>query len=330
MAEAIDIRELNIRIEQQSQFVTNLVMGMNKVIVGQKHLVDCLLIGLLSDGHILLEGVPGLAKTLAIKTLSQLISSDYSRIQFTPDLLPADVVGTQIYSQKDEAFHVKRGPVFANFVLADEINRTSPKTQSALLEVMEEGKVTVDGISHPVPKPFLVMATQNPKGSAGTQMLPESQLDRFMICMSMGYPDLKSEIEIAKGQSIGQSYESIEGVMTGVQLQAMKETVENIFIHDRIYEYMMALIHATRKNPYIELGVSPRGMVALTKMVRANAFLNERDYVIPADVEDVFYDVTKHRIVLNTKARVTGVSGEAVLEKIMEDTTKPTSFKGKE
>lgn len=190
--------------------------------------------------------------------------------------------------------------------------------------------MTVDGISHPVPKPFLVMATQNPKGSAGTQMLPESQLDRFMICMSMGYPDLKSEIEIAKGKSIGQSYESIEGVMTGAQLQAMKETVENIFIHDRIYEYMMALIHATRKNPYIELGVSPRGMVALTKMVRANAFFNERDYVIPADVEDVFYDVTKHRIVLNTKARVTGVSGEAVLEKIMEDTTKPTSFKGKE
>ena len=326
----VDIKALNERIQQESSFVDMISMEMNKVIVGQKHLVEGLMIGMLSNGHILLEGVPGLAKTLAINTLAHIINAKFSRIQFTPDLLPADVVGTMIYSQKREEFVVKKGPIFANFILADEINRAPAKVQSALLEAMQERQVTIGDMTYKLEEPFLVMATQNPKGSAGTQMLPESQLDRFMICMSMGYPDLKSEIEIAKGKSIGQSYESIEGVMTGAQLQAMKETVENIFIHDRIYEYMMALIHATRKNPYIELGVSPRGMVALTKMVRANAFLNERDYVIPADVEDVFYDVTKHRIVLNTKARVTGVSGEAVLEKIMEDTTKPTSFKGKE
>ena len=313
----------------------NQIMGeirreVGKVILGKDDIVAKVLMAMLSGGHVLLEDVPGTGKTTLALSFSKVLGLDYKRIQFTSDTVPSDVIGFSLYNKETREFEYVKGAVMCNLFLADEINRTSPKTQSALLEVMEEGKVTVDGISHPVPKPFLVMATQNPKGSAGTQMLPESQLDRFMICMSMGYPDLKSEIEIAKGKSIGQSYESIEGVMTGAQLQAMKETVENIFIHDRIYEYMMALIHATRKNPYVELGVSPRGMVALTKMVRANAFLNERDYVIPADVEDVFYDVTKHRIVLNTKARVTGVSGEAVLEKIMEDTTKPTSFKGKE
>ena len=196
MAEAIDIRELNIRIEQQSQFVTNLVMGMNKVIVGQKHLVDCLLIGLLSDGHIVLEGVPGLAKTLAIKTLSQLISADYSRIQFTPDLLPADVIGTQIYSQKDEAFHVKRGPVFANFVLADEINRAPAKVQSALLEAMQERAVTGNGKRFILPVPFLGFATQNPFECEGTYPLPEAQLDRFLMHTLVDYPQLEAEKQL--------------------------------------------------------------------------------------------------------------------------------------
>ena len=301
-----------------------------KVIIGKDDIIEKVLMAILAQGHILMEDVPGVGKTTMAMAFSKVLGLDNKRVQFTSDTMPSDIIGFSVYDKQSGKLEYMPGTVMSNLLLADEINRTSPKTQSALLEVMEEGKVTVDGISHPVPKPFLVMATQNPKGSAGTQMLPESQLDRFMICMSMGYPDLKSEIEIAKGKSIRMSYESIEGVMTGAQLQAMKETVENIIIHDRIYEYMMALIHATRKNPYIELGVSPRGMVALTKMVRANAFLNERDYVIPADVEDVFYDVTKHRFVLNTKARVTGVSGEAVLEKIMEDTTKPTSFKGKE
>ncbi len=319
-----------MELQQAVELSKRVQNEIKKSVKGKDDCIRKAFCAILAGGHVLIEDVPGVGKTTLALAFSRALCLENHRVQFTPDVLPADILGFSMYDKEQGGFYYHPGAVMCNLFLADEINRTSPKTQSALLEVMEEGKVTVDGISHPVPKPFLVMATQNPKGSAGTQMLPESQLDRFMICMSMGYPDLKSEIEIAKGKSIGQSYESIEGVMTGAQLQAMKETVENIFIHDRIYEYMMALIHATRKNPYIELGVSPRGMVALTKMVRANAFLNERDYVIPADVEDVFYDVTKHRIVLNTKARVTGVSGEAVLEKIMEDTTKPTSFKGKE
>ena len=317
-------------MDGMSQKLEQVQAEVNKVIKGKEDVVKKVLAAVIAGGHILMEDIPGVGKTTLATTFAKSMSMHYKRVQFTPDVLPSDILGFSMYNSATKEFEYREGAVFTNLFLADEINRTSPKTQSALLEVMEEKTATVDGVTRPLPDPFVVIATENPYGSSGTQMLPESQLDRFMICMSMGYPDLKSEIEIAKGKSIGQSYESIEGVMTGAQLQAMKETVENIFIHDRIYEYMMALIHATRKNPYIELGVSPRGMVALTKMVRANAFLNERDYVIPADVEDVFYDVTKHRIVLNTKARVTGVSGEAVLEKIMEDTTKPTSFKGKE
>ena len=327
MAEAIDIRELNIRIEQQSQFVTNLVMGMNKVIVGQKHLIDCLLIGLLSDGHILLEGVPGLAKTLAIKTLSQLVSADYSRIQFTPDLLPADVIGTQIYSQKDEAFHVKRGPVFANFVLADEINRTSPKTQAALLEVMEEGKVTVDQVTHELPKPFVVIATQNPVGSAGTSMLPQSQLDRFMICMHIGYPDMKYELEIVKGKITTDPLDLVEPVMNGAELLRLQDEIHKIYIHDAVYQYIGKLVNATRTHALIELGISPRGTIALARMVQALAYLRGRNYVLPVDIEDVFIDVEAHRIQLNGKARVNRVTAEQVLKDILEGTTKPSVVK---
>ena len=221
MAEAIDIRELNIRIEQQSQFVTNLVMGMNKVIVGQKHLVDCLLIGLLSDGHILLEGVPGLAKTLAIKTLSQLVSADYSRIQFTPDLLPADVVGTQIYSQKDEAFHVKRGPVFANFVLADEINRAPAKVQSALLEAMQEHQVTIGEQTFKLPNPFLVMATQNPVEQEGTYQLPEAQVDRFLLKVIIDYPTIEEEKLIIR-ENIQGGLPTVTPVTTAEEILFMK------------------------------------------------------------------------------------------------------------
>lgn len=214
-----------------------------------------------------------------------------------------------------------------NLFLADEINRTSPKTQSALLEVMEEGKVTVDGESHPVPSPFIVIATQNPRGSAGTQLLPESQLDRFMICMSMGYPDVESEIAIAKGKSVSNDCESIQPVLSADGLLKLQQAVEQVFVHDNIYRYMVKIVNATRKNPYIELGISPRGMIALTKMCKANAFLSQRLYVTPEDVEDVFLDVAKHRILLNTKARVTHVSAEAVLEQILKNTEKPVSYR---
>jgi MoxR-like ATPase len=245
MAEAIDIRELNIRIEQQSQFVTNLVMGMNKVIVGQKHLVDCLLIGLLSDGHILLEGVPGLAKTLAIKTLSQLISSDYSRIQFTPDLLPADVVGTQIYSQKDEAFHVKRGPVFANFVLADEINRAPAKVQSALLEAMQEHQVTIGDETFKLPSPFLVMATQNPIEQEGTYQLPEAQVDRFLLKVIIDYPTLEEEKLIIR-ENIQGGLPEVTPVTSAEEILKARKIVNEVYLDEKIEQYIADIVFASR------------------------------------------------------------------------------------
>ena len=237
MAEAIDIRELNIRIEQQSAFVTNLTTGMDRVIVGQKHLVDSLLIGLLSDGHILLEGVPGLAKTLAIKTLSQLIAADYSRIQFTPDLLPADVIGTMIYSQKDEKFQVKKGPVFANFVLADEINRAPAKVQSALLEAMQEKQVTIGSETFTLPNPFLVMATQNPIEQEGTYPLPEAQVDRFMLKVVIDYPSLDEEKKIIR-ENIAGEMPSVTPVTTADEILKARAVVREVYIDEKIEQYI--------------------------------------------------------------------------------------------
>ena len=245
MAEAIDIRELNIRIEQQSKFVTDLVSGMDRVIVGQKHLVDSLLIGLLSDGHILLEGVPGLAKTLAIKTLSQLIDADYSRIQFTPDLLPADVVGTLIYSQKDEKFNVKKGPVFANFVLADEINRAPAKVQSALLEAMQEKQVTIGSETFQLPNPFLVMATQNPIEQEGTYQLPEAQVDRFMLKVVIDYPSLEEEKRIIR-ENIQGSMPEARPVTTAQEIINARQVVRELYIDEKIEQYIADIVFATR------------------------------------------------------------------------------------
>ena len=245
MAEAIDIRELNIRIEQQSGFVTNLVTGMDRVIVGQKHLVDSLLIGLLSDGNILLEGVPGLAKTLAIKTLAQLIDATYSRIQFTPDLLPADVTGTMIYSQKDEKFQVKRGPVFANFVLADEINRAPAKVQSALLEAMQEKQVTIGAETFNLPNPFLVMATQNPIEQEGTYPLPEAQVDRFMLKVVIGYPTIDEEKKIIR-ENIGESLPTVTPVTTADEILKARSVVREVYIDEKIEQYIADIVFATR------------------------------------------------------------------------------------
>ena len=245
MAEAIDIRELNLRIEQQSAFVTNLTHGMNQVIVGQKHLVDSLLIGLLSDGHILLEGVPGLAKTLAIKTLAQLIDAAYSRIQFTPDLLPADVIGTMIYSQKDERFQVKKGPVFANFVLADEINRAPAKVQSALLEAMQEHQVTIGSETFQMPKPFLVMATQNPIEQEGTYPLPEAQVDRFMLKVIIDYPTLEEEKLIIRENIMG-GLPTVRPVTTAQEILNAREVVRQVYIDEKIEQYIADIVFATR------------------------------------------------------------------------------------
>ena len=323
MAESIDIRELNERIERQSAFVTNLTTGMDQIIVGQKHLVESLLIGLLSDGHVLLEGVPGLAKTLAIKTLASLIDAKYSRIQFTPDLLPADVIGTMVYSQKDESFKVQRGPIFANFVLADEINRTSPKTQAALLEAMEEHNVTVDGVTYDLPHPFITIATQNPMGSAGTQPLPESQLDRFMICLSIGYPNLEKQIEIIKSRRYDNPIERIEEVASKENVIEVQNYLSSVRISDDVLKYIVLLCEKTREIPLVELGVSPRGVLALVQMAKAHAVLEDRIYVIPEDVQYVFLDVCAHRMILRPQARIEGLDARDILNEILKEIKPP-------
>ena len=331
MAEAIDIRELNIRIEQQSQFVTNLVMGMNKVIVGQKLLVDCLLIGLLSDGHILLEGVPGLAKTLAIKTLSQLISSDYSRIQFTPDLLPADVVGTQIYSQKDEAFHVKRGPVFANFVLADEINRAPAKVQSALLEAMQEHQVTIGDETFKLPSPFLVMATQNPIEQEGTYQLPEAQVDRFLLKVIIDYPTLEEEKLIIR-ENIQGGLPEVTPVTSAEEILKARKIVNEVYLDEKIEQYIADIVFASRYperyglgelKDMITFGGSPRASISLAKAARAYAFIKHRGYVIPEDVRAVAHDVMRHRIGLSYEAEASNVTSEEIVSRIINKVEVP-------
>ena len=331
MAEAIDIRELNIRIEQQSQFVTNLVMGMNKVIVGQKHLVDCLLIGLLSDGHILLEGVPGLAKTLAIKTLSQLISADYSRIQFTPDLLPADVIGTQIYSQKDEAFHVKRGPVFANFVLADEINRAPAKVQSALLEAMQERQVTIGDRTFKLDDPFLVMATQNPIEQEGTYPLPEAQVDRFLMKVVIGYPNKEEEKQIIR-MNIAPTKQNVQPLITPRDIVEVRDIVNKIYIDEKIERYIVDIVFATRfpsdyglneLKSIISFGASPRASISMALAARAYAFLRGRGYVIPEDVRAVCHDVMRHRIGLSYEAEANNIGADEVISQILDKVAVP-------
>ena len=323
MSEVINIKELNERIERESVFVDTLRTEMGKVIVGQSHLVDTLLIGLLSNGHILLEGVPGLAKTLAITTLAKAVDAGFSRIQFTPDLLPADLIGTLIYSQKNEEFVVKKGPVFANFVLADEINRTSSKTQSALLEAMEELQVTVDGVTRPLPKPFIVLATENPVGSAGTQMLPASQLDRFMLQLSMGYPNRASTAALLKDRHHVDPLSACQTVTTPAELEKLIAEVSNIHVADRIYDYIAELVDLTRSNAYVTLGVSPRGALAVTRAAKANAYLEGRDYVIPDDVCAVFPDVCVHRLILNSKARLQDYTAALILQNVLTSVQKP-------
>ena len=331
MAESIDIRELNIRIEQQSAFVTNLVTGMNRVIVGQKHLVDSLLIGLLSDGNILLEGVPGLAKTLAIKTLSQLIDAKYSRIQFTPDLLPADVTGTMIYSQKDEKFQVKQGPVFANFVLADEINRAPAKVQSALLEAMQEKQVTIGSETFDLPSPFLVMATQNPIEQEGTYPLPEAQMDRFMLKVVIDYPTLDEEKRIIR-ENIAGGLPEVKPVTTGEEILKARAVVREVYIDEKIEQYIADIVFATRYpdryglkelKDMIAFGGSPRASINLAKAARAYAFIKHRGYVVPEDVRAVAHDVLRHRIGLTYEAEASNITSEEIVSKIINKVEVP-------
>ena len=331
MAEAIDIRELNIRIEQQSAFVTNLTSGMDQVIVGQKHLVDTLLIGLLSDGHILLEGVPGLAKTLAIKTLSQLIDADFSRIQFTPDLLPADVVGTMIYSQKDEKFNVKKGPIFANFVLADEINRAPAKVQSALLEGMQEKQVTIGSQTFQLPTPFLVMATQNPIEQEGTYQLPEAQVDRFMLKVIIDYPTIEEEKRIIRENITGKMPE-VRAVTSAAEIIKARDVVREVYIDEKIEQYIADIVFATRypdryglkdMKSMISFGGSPRASISLAKAARAYAFIKRRGYVVPEDVRAVAHDVLRHRVGLTYEAEASNITSEEIVSKIINKVEVP-------
>ena len=331
MAESIDIRELNLRIEQESGFVTNLVTGMNRVIVGQRHLVDSLLIGLLSDGHILLEGVPGLAKTLAIKTLAQLIDADYSRIQFTPDLLPADVIGTMIYSQKEENFLVKRGPVFANFVLADEINRAPAKVQSALLEAMQEHQVTIGEKTFVLPNPFLVMATQNPIEQEGTYQLPEAQVDRFMLKVIIDYPSLEEEKLIIR-ENLADALPEVKPVTTAEEILRARRIVGEVYIDEKIEQYIADIVFATRYperyglpevKDMITFGGSPRASINLAKAARAYAFIKRRGYVVPEDVRAVAHDVLRHRIGLSYEAEAANITSEEIVSKVINKVEVP-------
>ncbi len=331
MAESIDIRELNARIEQQSAFITNLTAGMDQVIVGQKHLVDSLLISLLSGGHILLEGVPGLAKTLAIKTLSKLVSSTYSRIQFTPDLLPADVIGTMIYSQKEEKFNVKKGPVFANFVLADEINRAPAKVQSALLEAMQEAQVTIGEETFKLPYPFLVMATQNPIEQEGTYQLPEAQVDRFMLKVVVGYPTIEEEKKIIRKNLQG-SMPTVSPVVSADDIIKARQTVNQVYIDEKIEQYIADIVFATRYpdryglpqlKDMITFGGSPRASINLAKAARAYAFIKHRGYVVPEDVRAVAHDVLRHRIGLSYEAEANGMTSEEIVSQIINKVEVP-------
>lgn len=331
MAETIDIRELNERIERQSAFVTNLSTGMDQVIVGQKHLVESLLIGLLSDGHVLLEGVPGLAKTLAIKTLASLIDAQYSRIQFTPDLLPADVIGTMVYSQKDETFQIKRGPVFANFVLADEINRAPAKVQSALLEAMQERQVTIGKETFKLPEPFLVLATQNPIEQEGTYPLPEAQVDRFMLKVVIDYPKLEEEKLIIRQNINGEQF-NVKPILKASEIIEARKVVRQVYLDEKIEKYIVDIVFATRYPEKYDLkelkdmigfGGSPRASINLALAARSYAFIKRRGYVIPEDVRAVAHDVLRHRIGLTYEAEASNVTSDEIVSKILNKVEVP-------
>ena len=331
MAETIDIRELNERIERQSAFVTNLTTGMDQVIVGQKHLVESLLIGLLSDGHVLLEGVPGLAMTLVFKTLASLIDAQYSRIQFTPDLLPADVIGTMVYSQKDETFQVKKGPVFANFVLADEINRAPAKVQSALLEAMQERQVTIGNETFGLPKPFLVLATQNPIEQEGTYPLPEAQVDRFMLKVVIDYPKLEEEKLIIRQNINGDKFE-VKPILKADEIIEARKVVRQVYLDEKIEKYIVDIVFATRYPEKYDLkelkdmigfGGSPRASINLALAARSYAFIKRRGYVIPEDVRAVAHDVLRHRIGLTYEAEASNMTSDEIVSKILNKVEVP-------
>ena len=331
MNELVNIKELNERIRQESEFVDLIAIEMNKVIVGQKHLIESLLIGLLSDGHILLEGLPGLAKTLAINTLATIIDAKFSRIQFTPDLLPADLLGTMIYSQKEEQFLVKKGPIFANFILADEINRSPAKVQSALLEAMQEKQITIGGQTYPLDPPFLVMATQNPIEQEGTYSLPEAQVDRFMLKVVIDYPS-KAEEQLIIRENLAPVFPKANTILKPADIMSAREIVKEVYMDEKIERYILDLVFATRNpdeyrlgklKPMITYGASPRASINLAKAAKTYAFIKRRGYVIPEDVRAICYNVLRHRIGLSYEAEAENMMSVDIITEIMNTVEVP-------
>ncbi len=327
----VDIKSINEKIERESAFVDLLTFEMNKVIVGQKHMIERLLIGLLGQGHILLEGVPGLAKTLAINTLSKAIDASFSRIQFTPDLLPADVVGTLIFNMKENDFTIKKGPIFANFVLADEINRAPAKVQSALLEAMQEKQVTIGDETFILDKPFLVMATMNPVEQEGTYPLPEAQVDRFMLKTVIDYPNIEDEQQIVRANLRG-TYDKVNPVVSVAQILSAQNAVREVYMDEKIEKYILDIIFATRYpekyrlgdlKPLISFGASPRGSINLATAAKCYAFIKRRGYVIPEDVRAVVHDVLRHRIGITYEAEAENVTSEDIINKIVNEIEVP-------
>lgn len=332
MEKNINLEEITRRIAAESGFVTAITEGMRRVLVGQEHLVDSLLVGLLSNGHILLEGVPGLAKTLAVKTLAQLIDADFSRIQFTPDLLPADILGTLIYSQKTEQFNTKKGPIFAHFVLADEINRAPAKVQSALLEAMQEHQVTLGDSTYRLPEPFLVMATQNPIEQEGTYPLPEAQVDRFMLKVVIDYPSVEEEKQIVRAHLRSEHLPEVQPVVSCEAILKARELVREIYLDERIEQYVTDIVYATRKpelygmeeyRKYISFGASPRASINLAVAARTYAFLQHRGYVIPEDVRLMAHDVLRHRIGLTYEAEASELTTVDIVNEILNKVEVP-------
>lgn len=308
---------------QYVEVARKIIEEVKKAVIGKDECVKKILAAILAGGHILIEDIPGVGKTTMAVAFAKSMTLIQNRVQFTPDVLPVDITGFSMYDKKSGEFYYEPGAVMCNLLLADEINRTSPKTQSALLEVMEEGTVTIDKVTREVPHPFIVIATENPIGSAGTQMLPEAQLDRFFICITIGYPDMAQEIEIVKGNQRGNITDSIRPILRADQLVLLQKEVENIYIHDVIYSYIGELVTETRKHPMIELGISPRGTVALAKMTKAIAYLNGRNYCVPKDVQEIFENVARHRIQLNAKARLNRVKVQEIIEEILNGVQAP-------
>ncbi len=295
----------------------------SKVIIGKDDIIDKVIVAVLAGGHILLEDIPGVGKTTLALALSKATNLEYNRTQFTPDVLPTDVTGFSVYDKKSDSFVYKKGAALCNLFLADEINRTSSKTQSALLEIMEEGNITVDGVTHEIPKPFIVIATQNPIGYIGTQMLPESQLDRFSVRLSMGYPNVADEVDILKGKQGNNPLEAVKPVASAEDIFKMQKEVQRVYTDDKIFTYIVALADETRKSDLLTLGISPRGTVAIASLARAKAFYEGRDYVIPDDVTSVFLQAAEHRITLSPKAKISGASNEKILTSILQNVKCP-------